>query len=156
MANYIHYTQEQKDRARTTDIVDLLERQGERLKRSGKEYQWRDGSEKVTIRGNLWYHQYEEVGGDAIDFVRKFYNKNYPEAMEYLLNGYGGTLTAALPIEQKEKAFNLFFVVISQKKKPFGLQVINYLTFMIPNLPSFLLYRTETQSSSIFLKTKKS
>ena len=25
MANYIHYTQEQKDRARTTDIVDLLE-----------------------------------------------------------------------------------------------------------------------------------
>jgi len=90
MANYIHYTQEQKDRARTTDIVDLLERQGERLKRSGKEYQWRDGSEKVTIRGNLWYHQYEEVGGDAIDFVRKFYNKNYPEAMEYLLNGYGG------------------------------------------------------------------
>ena len=107
MANYIHYTQEQKDRARTTDIVDLLERQGERLKRSGKEYQWRDGSEKVTIRGNLWFHQYEEVGGDAIDFVRKFYNKNYPEAMEYLLNGYGGTLTAALPIEQKEKAFNL-------------------------------------------------
>ena len=103
MANYIHYTQEQKDRARTTDIVDLLERQGERLKRSGKEYQWRDGSEKVTIRGNLWYHQYEEVGGDAIDFVRKFYNKNYPEAMEYLLNGYGGTLTAALPIEQKER-----------------------------------------------------
>lgn len=107
MANYIHYTQEQKDRARTTDIVDLLERQGERLKRSGKEYQWRDGSEKVTIRGNLWYHQYEEVGGDAIDFVRKFYNKNYPEAMEYLLNGYGGTLTAAPPIEQKEKAFTL-------------------------------------------------
>ena len=103
MANYIHYTQEQKDRARTTDIVDLLERQGERLKRSGKEYQWRNGSEKVTIRGNLWYHQYEEVGGDAIDFVRKFYNKNYPEAMEYLLNGYGGTLTADRPLSKKKK-----------------------------------------------------
>ena len=104
MATYIHYTQEQKDRARTTDLVDLLERQGERLKRSGKEYQWRDGSNKVTIRGNLWYHQYEEVGGDAIDFVRRFYNKDYPEAMEYLLNGYGGTLTAAptIPKEQKE------------------------------------------------------
>ena len=82
MANYIHYTQEQKDRARTTDIVDLLERQGERLKRSGKEYQWRDGSEKVTIRGNLWYHQYEEVGGDAIDFVRKFYPK-FPSELSY-------------------------------------------------------------------------
>ena len=105
MGNYVHYTQEQRDRARTTNIVDLLERQGERLKRSGNEYQWRDGSNKVTIRGNLWYHQYEEVGGDAIDFVRKFYGKDYPEAMEYLLNGYGGTLTVAPPIQRKDKEF---------------------------------------------------
>ena len=90
MANYIHYTQEQKDRARTTDIVDLLERQGERLKRSGKEYQWRDGSEKVTIRGNLWYHQYEEVGGDAIDFVRKFYNRIIPKQWNICLTATAG------------------------------------------------------------------
>lgn len=107
MAAYIHYSQEQKDRARTTDLVALLERQGEKLKRSGHEYQWRDGSNKVTIRGNLWYHQYEEVGGDAIDFVRKFYNKDYPEAMEYLLNGYGGTLTAAPPMQREQKKFEM-------------------------------------------------
>lgn len=107
MSNYIHYTQEQKDRARTTDLVDLLQRQGEHLKRSGAEYQWRDGSNKVTIRGNLWYHQYEQVGGDAIDFVRRFYNKDYPEAMEYLLNGYGGTLTAAPPAKKEVKEFEM-------------------------------------------------
>ena len=107
MAAYIHYSQEQKDRARTTDLVALLERQGEKLKRSGHEYQWRDGSNKVTIRGNLWYHQYEGVGGDAIDFVRKFYNKDYPEAMEYLLNGYGGTLTAAPPMQREQKKFEM-------------------------------------------------
>lgn len=107
MSTYIHYTNEQKERARSTDLADLLQRQGEQLKRSGKEYQWRDGSNKVTIRGNLWYHQYEEVGGDAIDFVRRFYNKDYPEAMEYLLNGYGGTLTAAPPIEKDIKEFEL-------------------------------------------------
>lgn len=103
MATYIHYTQEQKERARTTDIVDLLHRQGEQVHKSGSEYQWRDGSNKVTIRGNLWYHQYEEAGGDAIDFVRKFYNKDYPEAMEYLLNGYGGTLTAAPSVRRESK-----------------------------------------------------
>ena len=56
MSTYIHYTNEQKERARSTDLADLLQRQGEHLKRSGKEYQWRDGSNKVTIRGNLWYH----------------------------------------------------------------------------------------------------
>ena len=85
MSAYIHFTEEQKTQARQTDLVDLLHRQGEKLKRSGSEYEWRDGSQKVTIRGNLWFHQYERVGGDAVDFVRRFYNKSYPEAVEYLL-----------------------------------------------------------------------
>ena len=84
-----------------TDIADLLRRQGETLKRSGKEYEWRNGSEKVTIRGNLFYHQYEGEGGDAIDFVRRFYNLDYPEAMEYLLGGTNGTLKTAQPVTQK-------------------------------------------------------
>ena len=84
---YIHFTEQQKEQARQTDIAELLRSQGETLRRSGSEYEWRSGSEKVTVRGNLWFHQYEEVGGDAIDFVRRFYNKDYPEAMEYLLGG---------------------------------------------------------------------
>lgn len=86
---------------------DLLRRQGEKLKRSGSEYEWRDGSAKVTIRGNLWFHQYEEKGGDAIDFVRRFYNKNYPEAVEYLLGGCGGTLITSPPIVKEIKPFEL-------------------------------------------------
>lgn len=98
---YIHFTEEQKVQARQTDIADLLRRQGERLKRSGSEYEWQDGSQKVTIRGNLWFHQYEQVGGDAIDFVRRFYNKDYPEAMEYLLGGCGGTLAVSPPVPKK-------------------------------------------------------
>lgn len=107
MSAYIPYTNEQKERARSTDLAELLLRQGEQLKRSGKEFQWRDGSNKVTIRGNLWYHQYEEVGGDAIDFVRKFYNKDYQQAMDYLLNGYGGTLSSASPVDREIKKFEL-------------------------------------------------
>lgn len=98
---YIHFTDEQKEIARQTDIADLLRRQGETLKRSGSELEWRDGSQKVTVRGNLWFHQYEQVGGDAIDFVRKYYNKSYPEAMEYLLGGCGGTLTVSPPVQRK-------------------------------------------------------
>ncbi len=98
---YIHFTKDQREQARMTDIADLLRRQGETLKRSGKEYEWRNGSEKVTIRGNLFYHQYEGEGGDAIDFVRRFYNLDYPEAMEYLLGGTNGTLKTAQPVLQK-------------------------------------------------------
>ena len=91
---YIHFTKEQKQIARQTDIAELLRSQGEVLKHSGSEYEWRDGSQKVTIRGNLWYHQYEQVGGDAIDFVRRYYNKSYAESVEYLLGGQNVSLRA--------------------------------------------------------------
>ena len=105
---YIHFTDEQKEQARQTDLCELLRSQGEKLKRSGSEYEWQDGSQKVTIRGNLWFHQYDQQGGDAIDFVRRFYNKDYPEAVEYLLSGCNGTLTVSPPIERTPpKPFDL-------------------------------------------------
>lgn len=104
---YVYFTDEQKEQARRTDLAELLRRQGEKLKRSGSEYEWRDGSAKITIRGNLWFHQYEEKGGDAIDFVRRFYNKNYPEAVEYLLGGCGGTLITSPPVVKEVKPFEL-------------------------------------------------
>ena len=101
MAKYTHYTEQQKEQARMTDIADLLRRQGEKVKRAGSEQEWLDGSQKVSIKGNLWYHQYEQVGGDAIDFVRRFMDKSYPEAMEYLLGGSLGTLSTSKPVERK-------------------------------------------------------
>lgn len=105
---YVHFTDEQKEQARQTDLCELLRSQGETLKRSGSEYEWQDGSQKVTIRGNLWFHQYDQQGGDAIDFVRRFYNKDYPEAVEYLLGGCNGTLTVSRPIERTPpKPFDL-------------------------------------------------
>lgn len=100
---YIHFTEQQKQQARQTDLCELLRRQGEQLKRSGSEYEWRNGSEKVTIRGNLWFHQYERVGGDAIDFVRKFYGTDYAGAMQYLLGSSSGVLKTAQPVQKKEK-----------------------------------------------------
>lgn len=107
MSQYIHFTEQQKTQARQTDIAELLRSQGGTLKRSGSESEWMDGGQKVTIRGNLWYHQYEQVGGDAVDFVRRFYNKSYPEAMEYLLGGSGGTLAVSPSVQKEEKPFVL-------------------------------------------------
>lgn len=77
--------------------------QGEELKRSGSEYEWKDGSAKVTIRGNLWYHQYDQEGGDAISFVRRFYDKDYPQALEFLLGGKVGMLVTSPSIEKKKE-----------------------------------------------------
>ena len=105
---YIHFTIEQRKTARQTDLVALLQSQGEQLKRSGKEYVWRDGSERVTVRGNLWFHQYERIGGDAVDFVRRFYNMDFPQAVNFLLGNNGGTLPQAEPVKREPpKPFTL-------------------------------------------------
>lgn len=104
---YIHFTKEQRELARRTDLANFLISQGEQVKRSGSEYEWFDGSQKVTIRGYLWYHQYEQKGGDAVDFVRRFYNKDYAEAVEMLLNNCGSQITTSPPIEKEHKPFEL-------------------------------------------------
>ena len=105
---YIHFTAKQKEAARQTDLVALLQSQGEHLERSGKEYVWRDGSEKVTVRGNLWFHQYERIGGDAVDFVRRFYNMDFPQAVSFLLDNNGGTIQRAEPVRREPpKPFTL-------------------------------------------------
>ena len=95
MPSYIHFTEEERERARTADISELLKSQGETLKRSGSEYEWLDGTQKVTIRGNLWFHQYERIGGDAVDFVRRFYNMDFPQSVNFLLGNNGGALPRA-------------------------------------------------------------
>ena len=107
MSEYINFTNEERERARRTDIASFLMNQGESVKKSGSEYEWLDGSQKVTIRGNLWYHQYEQKGGDAIDFVRRFYNKDYVGAVQLLLSQISGNLTKSAPIERKQKPFKL-------------------------------------------------
>lgn len=105
--SYVNFTKEERERARTTDLVELLKSQGEPLKRSGSEYEWLDGSQKVTVRGNLWFHQYERVGGDTIDFVRRFYNQSYTQAMEFLLGSSYGTIKKSPPVVKEAKSFEL-------------------------------------------------
>lgn len=107
MSKYISFTKEQREQARRTDLANFLISQGEKVRKSGSEYEWLDGSQKVTIRGHLWYHQYEQKGGDAIDFVRRFYNKDYVEAVEMLLNNCGGQIITSPPIEKERKPFEL-------------------------------------------------
>ena len=89
MSNYIHFSPEQKDKAYHMDIAELLRKQGEKLNRCGNEYIWESPTGKVSIRNNVWYHHYEQEGGNVVSFLQKFFNKTYSEAMEYLLNENG-------------------------------------------------------------------
>ena len=103
MSEFVYFTPQEKEEARNADIAEMLERQGERLKRSGSEYEWGEGSERVTIRGNLWYHQYEQKGGNAVSFVQKFMDKTYVEAMKFILGDGAGEVKQAEPKQAKPK-----------------------------------------------------
>ena len=108
MSRYIQFSREEKEQARTTDLTGFLAAQGEEIKKCGSEYVWMDGTQKVTIRGNLWFHQYEQKGGDSIDFVRRFYHKGYSDAVQMLLGGYAGTeISHSYQPPKQEKPFVL-------------------------------------------------
>ncbi|BAL01441.1 hypothetical protein OBV_42420 [Oscillibacter valericigenes Sjm18-20] len=87
--DYVYFTDEQKQRANSVDLVDFLERQGEKLVRSGHEWRWKR-YDSVTVRGSEWFRHSRKEGGHAIDFVQEFYDKSFPEAVQWLLGGEGG------------------------------------------------------------------
>ena len=105
MSELFYFTERQKEIAERTNLVELLRSQGEKLKPSGTEWEWLCHGQKVTIRNNLWYHQYEQVGGDAVSFVRKFMGLDYMDAVEYLLR-YNGEPIPDRPHHEK-KPFTL-------------------------------------------------
>lgn len=105
MSELYYFSPEQREIAQRTNLVELLRHLGENLKTSGSEYEWLCRGQKVTVRRNLWYHQYEQVGGDAVGFVRKFMGKSYVDAVEFLLQ-YNGEPLPDRP-QQKREPFSL-------------------------------------------------
>lgn len=104
MGKYVHYTQEEKERANRVNLEELLLRSGEELLPSGREKRL-GSNHSITICGNCWYDHAEEKGGLAIDFVKMYYGKTFSEAMAFLLSEEGVLPAVAVDTltEQKEK-----------------------------------------------------
>ena len=90
MSSYIHFTEEQKQRAAAVDLEEFLRCRGEKLLSSGREKRLAS-DHSVTVRGNEWYDHAEERGGHAVSFVQRFYSLSYPDAVTMLLGGELGT-----------------------------------------------------------------
>lgn len=86
---YVYFSEEQKKRANSIDLVDFLQRQGEQLIRAGREWRWKR-YDSVTVRGNEWFRHSRKEGGRAIDFVQQFYDMSFPDAVTFLLGGESG------------------------------------------------------------------
>lgn len=79
-------TKKERYLAGHTDLVALLRSRGETLKKLGSEWEWKFHDERVTIRNNVWFDQYTQKGGDAVDFFRYFYGESEEQAAAMLLN----------------------------------------------------------------------
>ena len=101
--HYIHFTQEQKDRAARTDLEEFLRSRGEKLLPSGRDKRL-SSDHSVTIRGNHWFDHATHEGGNAISFVQRFYHLGYADAVSLLLcNGQ----TYEKPVSSPPKKFTL-------------------------------------------------
>ena len=94
MGTYIHFTDEQKARANSVDLEELLRRRGETLLRSGREFRL-DSMHRITVRGCKWYDHAARQGGRAVSFLQHCYGMSYQEAMGLLLGN--GMLSTARP-----------------------------------------------------------
>lgn len=85
MAEFIYFTEEQKERVRATNLVLYLRNNGYRLEKLGAEYVWESPYGKVTINGNRWYHHYDKEGGYVISFFERFFDMTFQETMLMIL-----------------------------------------------------------------------
>ena len=106
MSEYIHFTEEEKEKANNIDLVDYLSRHGEKLLPSGKEKRL-SSDHSITVRGNEWYDHSTSKGGLAIDFMMYFYRASFQDAVSMLLNDVGGVIYRKNETEEIAKPFVL-------------------------------------------------
>lgn len=107
MGTYIHFTEDQKQRANSVDLVEFLKMQGEILIPSGREKRLQS-NHSITVRGNEWFDHATKEGGLAIDFVQNFYGQTFPDAVTMLLNGEQGVpYSKAKDSKESKKPFEL-------------------------------------------------
>ena len=97
MGTYIHFTDEQKERANSVDLEEFLRQRGEKLLRAGRESRL-TRVHHITVRGNEWYDHIARQGGllyvfeapmDLLSFLT-LYPDRWQEHSYVALCGTGG------------------------------------------------------------------
>ena len=96
------YKREIKEWATTIPIKDLLESLGESYVKSGKEYRW-NRHDSVTFKHNLWFQHSTQKGGNSVSLLTTFFDQDYDEAVEYLLDNFKGVKFEDVSDEYREK-----------------------------------------------------
>ena len=102
--SFHYYTPEQRYHANSIPIKEVMDQLGLAVQKSGKEWRYA-GHQGLTFRNNVWYQHGTCEKGMTIDFLLKFLNYTYQEAMEFLINefDYSVTVPKAAPIKKEFK-----------------------------------------------------
>ena len=91
------YTASEIEAANDTDLPDLLEHLGYRIRRAGGCFTTREMDSLRIWNRRTWYRYSEAVGGDAVAFLRHFCGMSFSEAVGYLLDYNGYSKVSAIP-----------------------------------------------------------
>lgn len=166
LAEFIPFSEDDKLRASSVDLVAFLQSRGEQLRRLGHDYKliYTDSGgvhDSIMVRGNHWYDHKNQIGGGPVKFMREFYGMTYQDAMISLLGGYNRAAPAKNPIKLAPKK--------EPERKPFVLPEVNdnmrrayaYLTkqrFIAPEVISFFahkgtIYEDKAHHNVVFVGT---
>ena len=97
-----YYSKEQIKQANLINLENFLRMQGETLVKSGKDKRWAR-VKTVTIRENMWHDWKTSEGGYPIEFVKRYFHKDFKEAMEILLSSIGDVQMVEFSRHNQEK-----------------------------------------------------
>lgn len=98
---------------RETDLPELLTHLGYQVRQIGRYHTTAEMDSLRIKERRTWFRYSQNIGGDAITFLQQFHGKNFPEAVEYLLNFQGKARDSpvkTMPFEKRDeppKAFTL-------------------------------------------------
>ena len=87
--NFWKFTDDEMEIAKNTDLPDLLEHLGYRLRRVGGYYTTKEMDSLRIKNRRTWRRYSNDTHGDAITFLQEFEGKDFREAVTYLLDFNG-------------------------------------------------------------------
>ena len=100
--SFSRFSDEQLERASKIDLVDMLQKQGEKLKREGVVYRWMR-YDSTVLCDNKWFRHSREVGGGPIQFMQHFYGMSFRDSVKHLLDGEEGHEFVQAETRMREK-----------------------------------------------------
>ncbi|MDE6953175.1 MAG: DUF3991 and toprim domain-containing protein [Erysipelotrichales bacterium] len=104
------YSKEQISLANSINLEQFLIMQGESLIKSGKDKRW-ERNKSVTVRGNTWFEWATHEGGYPIEFVKRYFNCGFREAVEILLSS-AGDVQLVDKLKEKQEAPKPFIIPV--------------------------------------------